>query len=79
MADTIREKAEVSSVQVDGLVGLQDATSVAAINLQKAKALARHTESLAATKHWGVDDQDTLEWLIAEVDRLQNEVCMNLE
>ncbi len=36
--------------------------------LRKAKKLAKHTEELAATRHWGVDDQDTLEWLIAQVE-----------
>jgi len=41
--------------------------------LEKAKKLAKHTEQLATTPHWGVDDQDTLEWLIAEVEKWQQE------
>lgn len=39
--------------------------------LEKAKNLAKHTETLAETKHWGVDDQDVLEWLISEVEQWQ--------
>jgi hypothetical protein len=39
--------------------------------LAKARMLAKHTESLAATRHWGVDDQETLEWLITEVEQWQ--------
>lgn len=42
--------------------------------LEKAKKLAKYTESLAVTEHWGVDDQDTLEWLITEVEELMNTI-----
>ena len=41
------------------------------MSIKKAKELAKYTEALAATEHWGVDDQDCLEWLISEVERLQ--------
>lgn len=36
--------------------------------LQKAQELANHTATLASTPHWGVDDQDTLEWLIGQAE-----------
>ena len=39
--------------------------------LEKARKLARYTEELAATPHWGVDDQDTLEWLISRAEELE--------
>ena len=43
--------------------------------LGKAKHLAKYTEELAASElHWGVDDQDTLEWLIDEVERANKKV-----
>ena len=43
------------------------------MNLDKARKLAKYTESLATRPDWGVDDQDTLEWLITMVDRLQED------
>lgn len=36
--------------------------------IEKAKKLARYTEGLAETPYWGVDDQDTLEWLISQFE-----------
>ncbi len=37
-------------------------------NIDKAKKLAKYTESLATGHDWGVDDQDTLEWLITKAE-----------
>ena len=50
--------------QVDGLVKPSD-------NLARAKRLAQYTERLAAGVYWGVTDQDTLEWLIAQAEELE--------
>lgn len=36
--------------------------------IDKAKKLARYTEGLASGPDWGVDDQDTLEWLILQAE-----------
>ena len=36
--------------------------------IEKAKKLAKYTEGLAETPHWGVDDQDTLDWLICQFE-----------
>ncbi len=42
--------------------------------IEKAKKLAKYTEGLVAGPGWGVDDQDTLEWLIDEVERQRGEI-----
>lgn len=49
--------------------------------IEKAKKLARYTEELASGSDWGVDDQDTLEWLISQAeenDKL-NKIISELE
>lgn len=49
--------------------------------IKKAKSLEKYGEELAATEHWGVDDQDTLSWLVDRaiacsqlVERLEEEI-----